>query len=133
MNITSTKRRISAGLAIMLLLCLIFATSVSAQSTDYRSSTHPNILQYKGYAQFVPSYVVPASAGYGLVKDKNVKQGYFYYTIGSGGEYLGSGRYYTSAASAKTSYNTYWVSKTVNDTLNPFAAKTVFSGGWAYF
>ena len=106
-------------------------TAYASNSSDYATNKEWIHIKYDGYLQFVPSYKTTASSGYYLTANKNVKQGYINYT--RNGVSITGGRLYTSTASSKTSYNTYWVSRSVWESVNPFAPTTFFYYGWVYF
>jgi len=117
----------------MLLVCLS-SIPVSAQSTNYAKSTETLQIHYTGYIQFRPSYEIPANAGYGLTKGKQVKRAYTNYTRNGKCVTTTGARVYTSTATSKTSGSLYIArSNAWDDVRWGDKYTTKFHYGWIYF
>lgn len=129
------KKRKLTSLVLIAGLCmgLLFETTAFAQDTNKAWSTETVQLYYTGTIQFVPSFVVPADAGYYLTQGKNVKQAYVNYTRDNESVTTNGGRLYTGTASSTSQTTQYSATAHAWDSLNPWASKTLFNYGWIYF
>lgn len=111
---------------VIALFAILFGSSSASAATfgdsiNYAKSTEVVELKYNGYIQFKPNHKF--EGGY-------VKRAYFNYT--RDGQSVTGGRVYTATAPTKNN-ETYSASKSVWDSMNPWAPKTIFSYGWIKF
>jgi hypothetical protein len=120
------------GFFVLLSLTVTLASNVFAtQSVDKAWCEESLQIRYDGYIQFTANYIIPNDPGYGLVPNNIVKQGYINFT--RDGESVIGGRKYTSVSPSMSSNAFISTSATAWDSLNPFASKTKFYYGWAYW
>ncbi|MFM1553164.1 hypothetical protein ABGF34_08180 [Helcococcus ovis] len=101
-------------------------------SPNYAISTETLQFIYDGYLQFRAIYKTKSSDGYGLVANRNVRQGWIDYTR-QGSSVIG-GRKYTEHAANIHDTNLYSVSAKAYDSLIPLEKYTTyFERGWYYF
>ena len=113
---------------ILASFAIIFGASTASAATqrfgdeiNYAQNKEIFQIRYEGYIQFKPNHYF--QGGY-------VKRAYFNYL--RDGKSVSGGRVYTATAPTKNNV-VYSASKSVWDSLNPFAPKTEFKYGWIKF